>query len=101
MQNFFANNLKKILHQRPGEEIPIFKTVGTTGRGINEVAEFIISAQPAGNNRKAMLLAEKAYLLIQQKRMVGIDKKKLQQDIAVASISIDFNLYAFVDSIKR
>jgi LAO/AO transport system kinase len=93
--DLFANNLKKVIHQRP-----VFKTTGTTGAGIDEVANFILSSGPVNNNRKAMLLAEKAYRLIQQKRMADIDKRKLQQDIEKAMGREGFNLYAFVDAIK-
>jgi LAO/AO transport system kinase len=96
--DLFANNLKKIIHQKPGEEIPVFKTVGTTGSGIDEVADFILSSDPGNNSRKAMLLAEKAYRLIQQKRMQDLDKRKLQHDIEKAMGGEDFNLYAFTES---
>ncbi|MDB5115720.1 MAG: hypothetical protein JWQ79_1212, partial [Mucilaginibacter sp.] len=95
--DLFANNLKKIIHQSPGDESPVFKTVATTGAGINEVADFILSAPNLKNSRKEFLLTEKAYKLIQQKRMAGIDKKKLQQDIALAVNDAGFNLYAFVE----
>ena len=95
--DLFANNLKKIIHQKPGEEIPVFKTVGTTGAGIDEVANYILSSEADKNDRKAILLAEKAYRLIQQKRMMGIDKKKLQRDIEKAMSGEDFNLYGFVE----
>jgi LAO/AO transport system kinase len=95
--DLFANNLKKIIHQSPGDESPVFKTVATTGAGINEVADFILSAPNLKNSRKEFLLTEKAYKLIQQKRMAGIDKKKLQQDIGLAFKNTSFNLYTFVE----
>jgi len=43
------------------------------------------------------LLAEKAYRLIQQKRMVGVDKKKLHDEIGKAMGYEGFNLYDFVE----
>ncbi|MDB4924359.1 methylmalonyl Co-A mutase-associated GTPase MeaB [Mucilaginibacter sp.] len=95
--DLFANNLKKIIHQNPGEEIPVFKTVATTGTGISEIADFILSAKDIKNTRKEFLLAEKAYKIIQQKRMAGVDKKKLQQGIAAALGNSEFNLYSFID----
>ena len=95
--DLFANNLKKIIHQKPGEEIPVFKTVGTTGAGIDEVADYILSSKPGNNTRKAMLMAEKAYRLIQQKRMEGVDKRRLQQNIEKAMGNERFNLYGFVE----
>jgi len=95
--DLFANNLKKIIHQKPGEEIPVFKTIATTSSGIDEVVGFITSAKPGNDSRKAMLLAEKAYRLIQQKRMVGFDRQKLQKEIAGALSDDGFNLYEFLD----
>jgi LAO/AO transport system kinase len=47
--------------------------------------------------KKIAGLAEKAYLLIQQKRMKDIDRQTLTQQIQQASASKDFNLYRFVE----
>ncbi|MFD0751514.1 methylmalonyl Co-A mutase-associated GTPase MeaB [Mucilaginibacter calamicampi] len=94
--DLFANNLKKIIHQKPGKEIPVFKTVATTGEGMAEITGFVLSEKTAGNNRKAMLLTEKAYRLIQQKRMAGVDKRKLREEIAVAMGGQEWNLYEFI-----
>jgi LAO/AO transport system kinase len=95
--DLFANNLKKIIHQKETTETPVFKTVATTGAGINEVADFIITSKNIKNTRKEFLLTEKAYQLIRQKRMAGIDKKKLQQDINTSVNDLGFNLYSFVE----
>jgi LAO/AO transport system kinase len=95
--DLFANNLKKIIHQKEGTETPVFKTVATKGEGIIEISYFIKASKGVKNSRKEFLLTEKAYRLIQQKRMAGIDKKKLQQDIAAALNDDGFNLYAFVE----
>lgn len=97
----FANNLKKIIHQKEGNETPVFKTVATTGEGIDEVAQFITSAQNIKNTRKEFLLAEKAYKLIREKRMADVDKKKLRQDITEALHDRGFNLYNFVAKYMR
>ncbi|MDB5157783.1 MAG: hypothetical protein JWR50_2490 [Mucilaginibacter sp.] len=96
--DLFANNLKKIIHQKETAETPVFKTIATTGSGINEVADFIFTAKDIKNARKEFLLTEKAYKLIQQKRMTGVDKKKLRQDLAEALKNEGFNLYNFVET---
>ncbi|MDR3693108.1 methylmalonyl Co-A mutase-associated GTPase MeaB [Mucilaginibacter sp.] len=93
----FANNLKKIIHQNKADQIPVFKTIASTGEGINEVTSFILKAPHLKNKRKAYLLAEKAYKIIQFKRMADIDKKKLQDDIAGASLKPGFNFYSFLE----
>jgi LAO/AO transport system kinase len=95
--DLFANNLQKIIHQKPGNETPVFKTVATTGDGITAIANFITSAKNIKNARKAFLLTEKAYKLIQQKRMANVDKKKLQAGIAKAMNEDGFNLYRFIE----
>ncbi|HTH83209.1 MAG TPA: methylmalonyl Co-A mutase-associated GTPase MeaB [Mucilaginibacter sp.] len=96
--DLFANNLKKIIHQKETKETPVFKTVATTGEGITEITDFIVSAQNIKNARKEFLLTEKAYKLIQQKRMLDVDKKKLQQAINKALNNQEFNIYRFVNS---
>ena len=89
-----VNNLKKL--QKADAGLPVFKTVASKNAGIDKVLAFIQSNTNKRNSRKQLLLAEKAYRIIQQKRMAGIDKKKLQQDIAKALKEPGFNLYKFI-----
>ncbi len=97
----FANNLKKLSQQKENP-IPVISTVASKGTGVDELIDFIHQHAGSSSPRKNLLLAEKAWKLIQQKLSEGYDKKKLQQDIAEASQKADFNLYRFVaDWIKR
>jgi LAO/AO transport system kinase len=91
--DIFANNLKKLT-----DKIPVFKCVASQAEGVFDIVNFITSCGDIKHSRKKMLLADKAYRLIQQKRMVGIDKKKLQQNIAEALIDPEFNLYKFLEA---
>jgi LAO/AO transport system kinase len=95
--DLFANNLKKMVQQKGGQ-IPVFKTVAPQNDGVAEVVNFILTAGDIKNTRREFLLAEKAYKIIQQKRMAGINKVKLQQQISKASIDPQFNLYSFVEN---
>jgi LAO/AO transport system kinase len=95
--DLFVNNLKKI--QNKESSLPVFKTVASKNEGIDKVIDFIYSRSQVKNSRKELLLAEKAYQLIQQKRMADINKKKLQQDIAKALNNPGFNLYEFITSL--
>ena len=95
--DLFTNNLKKIIHQKEDIHAPVFKTIASQGIGIEEVMDFITSAPNHKNRRKEFLLAEKAYKIIQQKRMSDVDKKKLQHDLAKALSVQGFNLYSFVE----
>lgn len=94
--DMFANNLKKMVQQKE-THIPVFKTIASQNDGINEVIDFILSNGDKINSRKEYLLAAKAYELIRQKRMVDINKVKLQQAIAKTMHDPQFNLYTFVE----
>jgi len=91
--DIFANNLKKLT-----DKIPVIKCVASQAEGVDDIINFITSVAHGKHHRKEMLLADKAYKLIQQKRMIGIDKKKLQQNIAEALVDPEFNLYKFLEA---
>lgn len=93
----FANNLKKIVHQGL-KTIPILKTVADKNSGIDELCNWIAKSSKTDNNRKTFLFAEKAWKIIQHKRMQDIDKKKLREKIQAALKNDDFNIYRFADS---
>jgi LAO/AO transport system kinase len=97
--DIFANNIKKMVQQK-GAEIPIFKTIASQNTGINEIADFISSNKYAKNTRKEFLLSEKAYKLIQQKRMASLDKTALQKSIIEVMAEPGFNLYSFIENYK-
>ena len=78
--------------------IPLIKTVAATKQGIEELYNAILNqiSHPVLNEKRSWLLAEKAYYLISQKRMAGVDKTELKKKIAAAGE--DFNLYQFTQS---
>jgi LAO/AO transport system kinase len=94
--DFFINNLKKIVQQGKNDLL-IFKTIASKNEGIAPVTDYMLAAT-GKNQLKELLLTQKAYHIIQHKRMAGINKKKLQQDIAKALKKDGFNLYAFIDT---
>ncbi|WP_413669471.1 methylmalonyl Co-A mutase-associated GTPase MeaB [Mucilaginibacter sp. Mucisp86] len=94
----FANNLKKIIGHNVNGQPPVFKTIASQTRGIADIATFIQQSNLKQNHRRKLLLTEKVYKLIEQRKMAGIDKKKLQLDIAEALEGDNFNLYSFVDT---
>jgi LAO/AO transport system kinase len=95
--DLFMNNLKKIIQQKDADQLPVFKTIASQGMGVEAIVDFINAGAVLKNKRKELLLAEKAYRIIQQKRMADVNKKKLQQDIAKALNNGQFNLYVFLD----
>ncbi|MFA6246890.1 MAG: methylmalonyl Co-A mutase-associated GTPase MeaB [Mucilaginibacter sp.] len=96
--DLFINNLKKILQQSKENKVPIFKTVASKNEGIDAITDFILSNPKITNSRRELLLTQKIYNIIQQNKMAGIDKKKLQQDIAKALQEPYFNIYRFASN---
>jgi LAO/AO transport system kinase len=94
----FANNLKKLVHQRT-ETIPVINTIADKSAGIDELMQAIEDQPFKENARRVFLLAEKAWKLIQHERMRNISRIKLQEEIRTASVDPEFNLYRFVDRI--
>ena len=101
--DLFKANLAKILHQKPASAWmpPIIATTATENTGIDTLAEAIESHLQSSRtlSRRAYLLAEKAYQLIQSERMKDIDKHKLADTILKKLEGGEFNLYSFVDGI--
>jgi len=95
----FANNIKKMVHARTGSgwEIPVIKTVATTGEGIGDLLEKIQSHRKAEKkNRNSDLLVQKALRLITSYHMKSIDKERLGKELSAESGEPDFNLYRFI-----
>lgn len=93
----FANRLKKMLHQRV-QTIPVFKTVADRHEGVDELLAWLEKTGKGENDKKIFLLTEKAYKLIRNSRMQDVSKTDLQQNIALASLRDDFNLYRFINA---
>ena len=93
----FANNLKKLINEQH-QNIPVFKTVADKKEGIVALCNWILTAKQITNRRKAMLLAEKAFRIIQYQRTLDINKLKLRDDLNEALVLENFNIYRFVEN---
>lgn len=91
----YYNALQKLVHQKENI-IPIYKAVASQNMGIAEIAAYIKHVPANINHKRGFLLAEKAYKLIQQKRMADVDKALLRTQIAAAMKQPGFNLYRFL-----
>ena len=103
--DLFVKNLRQMLapafrsHYR---EVPVLKTVATQKEGIKELLDILLHQLKIShlNDKRFWLMAEKAFQLIQRKRMKGIDKTELKKEIEIAYPKGNFNLYRFVDDMK-
>lgn len=100
----FAKNLRTLAHTRSHEwQIPVIKTVATQQEGIHELITQIQQHQQqthVNQHRHAQLLTEKVYQLIQQQRMLNINKLQLQQQIMYRLQDGTFNLYQLVHELS-
>ena len=94
----FVKNLRLMLapaFHRTTHEIAIVKTVASNKEGVGELFQQFRSHQQLvqTHDKRYWLLAEKAYHLIQQKRMKDVDKSVLKQQLEKTD---DTNLYQFI-----
>ncbi|MCX2478658.1 ATP/GTP-binding protein [Pedobacter sp. MC2016-15] len=92
----FANRLSKSLHHR-ADPVPVFKTIADKNSGIEEILQWLSTANIRDNVRRLFLYAEKAYKLIQHKRMQDVSKTDLQDHLSSSYLNSDFNLYRFIE----
>lgn len=97
----FVKNLQLMLapaFQHKQQEIKVLSTVASEKKGMDELLNVIDTVYThAVNNveRKCWLLAEKAYQLIQKKKMNQITKRNIYTGIKSSYQKKDFNLYVF------
>lgn len=102
----FVKNLRQILYpvrHVSSYEVPIVKTVAAENAGIDVLFEKIKSHKLSNKNpeKNYWLLAEKAYHLIQAKRMSNINKENLFKKIKAETEGQNkFNLYRFIEAFQ-
>lgn len=92
----FANNLNKLVYEQH-QNIPVFKTIADKNEGIIDLCDWLIEKSIITNFRKGLLMAEKAFRIIQYQKTKDIDKTKLRVAISEALLTENFNVYQFVD----
>ncbi|MEI9933487.1 MAG: methylmalonyl Co-A mutase-associated GTPase MeaB [Ferruginibacter sp.] len=101
----FVKNLRLMLapaFHKSDIPVPVLKVSALQKEGIDDLFLTIksILLQQSLNDKHILLLTEKAYYLIQQKRMHDINKSKLREEIEKLSTTGNFNLYSFVNDFK-
>ena len=98
--DIFFHTLEKLVHLKTGH-VQVLKTIAHKSEGITDLLDAIKKHEKSENKQKPFLLAEKAWKLIQQQRMIFVDKRTLQQDIAKVCNNKSFNLYKFVEEYEK
>ncbi|WP_142684289.1 methylmalonyl Co-A mutase-associated GTPase MeaB [Chitinophaga polysaccharea] len=97
----FVKNLRLLAHSKhQGDwEIPVIKSIATKQSGIHEIIQAIENHHSLVSHQQQkhiLLLAEKAWQLIQHRRMKNISKQILQQEIQELLQQKTFNLYRYI-----
>jgi LAO/AO transport system kinase len=99
---YFKNllSLANSKHDADGKMPLVLKTVASENKGATELTDAImqLTNNTQSNGLKHFLLAEKAYRLIQHKRMNGLTKKDLYDKISSLHTVNDFNIYMWIDN---
>ncbi|MEO7923526.1 MAG: methylmalonyl Co-A mutase-associated GTPase MeaB [Chitinophagaceae bacterium] len=99
--DLFVKNLRMMLaptFSKHYNEVPVVKTAASQKEGIRELLDIILHQlqKSHANDKTFWLLAERAFYLIEQKRMKGVDKTVLKKEIEAAWQKGNFNLYQFI-----
>lgn len=97
----FVRHLQQMLapsFSKHYNEVPVVKTIASQKQGLQELWEIISKQlQKAHLSDKTFwLLAERAFYLIEQKRMKDVDKAVLKKEIEAIYPRGNFNLYKFI-----
>jgi LAO/AO transport system kinase len=97
----FVKNLRMMLapaFSNHYNEVPVLKTTASQKEGVKELLDVILHQLQKSHltDKKFWLLAERAYYLIEQKRMKGVDKAALKKEIEATWSKNNFNLYKFI-----
>jgi LAO/AO transport system kinase len=99
--DLFVKNLRLMLaptFSKHYNEVPVVKTIASQKEGVKELLDIILHQLQKShlNDKTFWLLAERAFWLIEQKRMKGVDKAILKKEIEAAYQQGNFNLYQFI-----
>jgi LAO/AO transport system kinase len=95
----FVKSLFDSMRDDPHQKRDIIKTVATTGEGVDVLLEKVMNIKAGNDEPKHLwLLTEKAWHLIQNRKMQGISKTLIEADIKEKkSLNMTFNLYQYIE----
>lgn len=103
--DLYVKNLRQMLapsFSKHYQEVPVIKTVASEDNGIKELYQIMLKLLQKAHltDKTFWLLAEKAYYLIEKRRMKDIDKAVLKQEIEKLYPKGNFNLYKYISEKK-
>jgi LAO/AO transport system kinase len=94
--DFFASNLQKMLKQT-NSSVPVIKTIADKGIGISILVDELRKERSENTKERNLdLITEKAWRLIQQKKMKDVDRLLLRSKLKTFSTLKVFNLHLYI-----
>jgi LAO/AO transport system kinase len=96
----YIKNLERLVHERFISDwaIPVIKTIATEGIGIglltSNIEKYFLT--PHHHEKKIQLLVDKAWRLIQQRKMKSLNKQQFYNEVKTEITKPQFNLYSFI-----
>jgi LAO/AO transport system kinase len=99
--DLFVKNLRQMLapsFSKHYHEVPVVKTVASQNSGVKELNDIMLKLLQKSHltDKTFWLLAERAFYLIEQRRMKDIDKAVLKKEIEKLYPKGNFNLYKYI-----
>jgi LAO/AO transport system kinase len=99
--DMFVKNLRLMMaptFSKHYHEVPVVKTIAAQKEGVAELLEIILHELQKSHvtDKTFWLLAERAFYLIEQKRMADINKAELKKEIEALYQKGNFNLYKYI-----
>ena len=96
----FAKNISLLVHEKEKSDwtIPVIKTIALKNEGVDELIQQIENhlSSPHQNERKVLLMADKALQLMIKEKTKHINRAELLSDLKNKMADKNFNLYQFI-----
>jgi LAO/AO transport system kinase len=98
----FVKDLHMMMSNGDHPQIPVIKTIANQNEGTLQLYDAIVEHQrsPALSDKKAWLMTEKVWELIQSYKMRTVNKEKIREAVKDQLASGKANIYAVVDEFK-
>lgn len=102
--NALFASIRMMVHEKAGDddEVPVLKTIATSSTGIAELAiaiEAYLETSAAQKDKKAALLTEKCWQLIQASCMKEFDKQEIRKTVEKHLSDSGFNIYNYTNQL--
>jgi LAO/AO transport system kinase len=101
--DLLAATIKKMIRPKMDSwEVPVLKTIATTGAGLDQLDKAINHHHQTvkTGQKRLFLLTEKVYQLIKKQRMQNVRREDISKELQLALNKGDVNIYTFAEKLS-